>query len=132
MPEPNVSITEVLSQPADDRGEKNSRRSVDSQESLKHPSNLPTFDSAAPAMQDSDSSEEEDEDDHAFDHPSTYVDQAWIWIPKDTLGLSELLVKDLKDAGVEASDVGANMDEHGVVEVTRNPPDEDWSGGHDA
>jgi hypothetical protein len=92
---------------------------------------LPLFDAAAPAVEDSDSSDEEDDEDHAFDHPSTYVDQRWIWLPKDTLGLSEFLTQELKEAGVEASDIGATMDDKGVVEVSRNPPDEEWSGGHD-
>jgi len=80
----------------------------------------PVFDAPAPALEDSDS-DEEDENDHAFDHPSTYVDQPWIWLPKDPLGLSEVLVSELKAAGVDASDVGAIMDKKGVVEVTRNP-----------
>ncbi|EAU91569.2 DUF221 family protein [Coprinopsis cinerea okayama7 len=93
------------------------------------------FDAPAPRVtmsDDSDDSDEEAADDHAFDHPSTYQEQAWIWIPKDPLGLSEVLAKDLRSAGVDASDVGAFMDEHGVVEVRRNPPDEEWAGGHDA
>ncbi|KAG7442521.1 uncharacterized protein BT62DRAFT_824455, partial [Guyanagaster necrorhizus] len=77
------------------------------------------------------SDDEADQDEHAFDHPSTYVEQPWIWIPHDVLGLSKVLVDDLKKAGVEASDAGAMMDRKGVVEVTRNPPDEDWAGGHD-
>ncbi len=94
-------------------------------------------DIAPPAAAGVDLSDEEDGDDeadfdeHAFDHPSTYEEQKWIWIPHDTLGLSEMLVQDLKDVGVDASDEGANMDEKGVVEVTRNPPDEEWAGGHD-
>ncbi|KAF5351925.1 hypothetical protein D9756_007456 [Leucocoprinus leucothites] len=80
-----------------------------------------------------DDSDEENEDDvHAFDHPSTYVDQPWIWIPKDHIGLSAFLVKELVDIGVSASDVGAEMREDGIVEVSRNPPDKNWSGGHDA
>ncbi|KAK7444110.1 phosphate metabolism protein 7 [Stygiomarasmius scandens] len=74
--------------------------------------------------------EEEDLDDHAFDHPSTYVEQPWIWVPKDKLGLSKVIIKELQDAGVSASDEGATMDRKGVVEVTRNPPDEEWAGGH--
>ncbi|TFK44505.1 hypothetical protein BDQ12DRAFT_701964 [Crucibulum laeve] len=78
-----------------------------------------------------DDSDEEDQDDHAFDHPSTYVDQPWIWIPRDRFGFSELLVQDLTSAGVGASNTGAVMDGKGVVEVTRNPPDEEWTGGHD-
>ena len=94
-----------------------------------------SFDEAAPRVSkadDTDSDDEEEEDDaHAFDHPSTYQDQPWIWIPKDVLGLSEILANDLRDGGVDASDVGAFMDEKGVVEVRRNPPDEEWTGGHD-
>lgn len=94
---------------------------------------MPVIDPAANALVNSDSSNEDDEDDddHAFDHPSIYVDQPWIWLPKDTLGLSEFLVSELKEAGVDASNIGAVMDEKGVVEVTRNPPDEEWGGGHD-
>ncbi|KAJ7217741.1 DUF221 family protein [Mycena pura] len=78
------------------------------------------------------STEEEDQDEHAFDHPSTYVKQPWIWVPRDRLGLSRLLVGDLHAAGVDASDLGAIMDEKGVVEVSRNPPDEEWDGGCDS
>jgi hypothetical protein len=97
----------------------------------------PKFDPPAAAgvdLSDEDvsSDEEEEQDDHAFDHPSTYVEQQWIWIPKDRLGLSKLLVNDLHAVGVDASDVGAGMDEKGIVEVTRNPPDEEWDGGHDS
>jgi hypothetical protein len=77
------------------------------------------------------SEEEEEQDDHAFDHPSTYVEQPWIWMPKDRLGLSKLLVDDLHAVGVDASDLGAVMDAKGIVEVTRNPPDQAWDGGHD-
>ncbi|KAJ7495963.1 DUF221 family protein [Mycena galericulata] len=81
---------------------------------------------------DDESSDEELEDDeHAFAHPSAYVGQPWIWISRDRLGLSRLLVGDLRASGVDASDVGAVMDERGVVEVTRNPPDEQWYGGED-
>ncbi|KAF9567911.1 DUF221-domain-containing protein [Agrocybe pediades] len=113
----------------DDLSRHSSVKSDKSKSSSKKPT--PMFDPAAPAVRNSDSETEDDEDEHAFDHPSTYVDQKWIWLPKDPLGLSEILTRDLKDAGVNASDVGANMDEKGVVEVTRNPPDEDWDGGHD-
>ncbi|KAF7376421.1 hypothetical protein MSAN_00057600 [Mycena sanguinolenta] len=91
-------------------------------------------DPAAPvdlSDEDVSSDEEEEQDDHAFDHPSTYVEQPWIWIPKDRLGLSKLLVDDLHASGVDASDLGAVMDKKGIVEVTRNPPDEEWYGGND-
>jgi len=107
----------------------NSKASKKSKSPLKK--EHPVFDAPAPALEDSDS-DEEDENDHAFDHPSTYVDQPWIWLPKDPLGLSEVLVSELKAAGVDASDVGAIMDKKGVVEVTRNPPDEEWRGGQDS
>lgn len=89
------------------------------------------LDPTTPALVD-DTDEETEDDVHAFDHPSTYVDQPWIWIPADHLGLSSLLVKELMGAGVCASDVGAEMREDGTVEVSRNPPDEKWSGGYNA
>ncbi|KAH9485237.1 hypothetical protein JR316_0002144 [Psilocybe cubensis] len=124
----NINENNNGSQKLSRKNSSTSREERKSSPSLK----LPTFDAPAPAVKDSDTSEDEDDDnEHAFDHPSTYVDQVWIWIPKDILGLSDFLVKDLREAGIEASDVGANMDAEGVVEVTRNPPDEDWSGGHD-
>lgn len=110
-----------------------SRHSKDGKED-DHP--VVIMDAPAPAVvnpDDSDDSDvEEAADDHAFDHPSTYQAQTWVWVPKDPLGLSELMTKELRDAGIDASDVGAFMDEKGVVEVRRNPPDEEWSGGHDA
>lgn len=112
-----------------------SQKSKKSNASKTRRSSIPVFDPAAPALtviSDDDSDDEEDnEDEHAFDHPSTYVDQSWIWIPRDYLGLSEVLASDLKAVGVDASDVGATMDGQGIVEVTRNPPDEEWHGGHD-
>ncbi|KDR75323.1 hypothetical protein GALMADRAFT_226985 [Galerina marginata CBS 339.88] len=132
--EPIAETTAISSSSSNDLPELSRKKSSDSgvsKQSKKELTKRQVFDAAAPAVEDSDSSDEDDEDDHAFDHPSTYADQAWIWIPKDTLGLSEYLSKELKDAGVYASDVGANMDERGVVEVTRNPPDEVWGGGHD-
>lgn len=92
------------------------------------------LDPPAPAGRDLSNDEDEDEIDpneHAFDHPSTYVEQPWIWIPKDRLGLSSVLVSELHNAGVDASDVGAVMDKKGIVEVSRNPPDKEWEGGLD-
>ena len=78
---------------------------------------------------DSDSGDDSVFDEHAFDHPSAYVEQPWIWLPKDDLGLSEALVQELKASGVGASDEGASIDYQGTVEVSRNPPDETWTGG---
>ena len=71
------------------------------------------------------------DDAHAFDHPALSEPQPWIWVPRDPLGLSGLLVSELTSAGVEASDVGAVMSEKGVVDVSRGPPDEEWNGGND-
>jgi hypothetical protein len=87
---------------------------------------------AAPGLRAAEEEDEEEEfEEHAFDHPSTYADQAWIWLPHDLLGFSELMAEDLRAVGVEASDLGATLDMNGTVEVSRNPPDEDWAGGHD-
>lgn len=72
-----------------------------------------------------------DLDDHAFDHPSTYKEQPWIWIPSDEYGFSDFLVEELQAAKVDASNVGATVDLKRVVEVSRNPPDHDWKGGVD-
>lgn len=80
---------------------------------------------------DDDDDDDDDQDEHAFDHPSTYIQQTWIWVPKDPLGLSDMLVYDMKKIGVDASDKGATIDDRGVVEASRGPPDEDWSGGQD-
>lgn len=66
-----------------------------------------------------------------FNHPSTYKHTPVIWIPKDDLGLSAHLIDELNSAGVYASDVGAFIDLKGYVDVTRNPPDQEWIGGDD-
>ncbi|EIN07901.1 hypothetical protein PUNSTDRAFT_70309 [Punctularia strigosozonata HHB-11173 SS5] len=111
---------------------KSSSRSRRSGESEKKPTPFPAFDPPAEALRgEGEESEDEEFEDHAFDHPSTYEDQMWVWLPKDTFGFSELLVEEFKKAGVDASDLGSSMDAKGTVEVTRNPPDEEWSGGHD-
>ena len=107
-------------------------RSIDSSHS-KSSRRLPEFAPAAPKESSADDDEEdEDFDAHGFDHPSTYAEQPWIWVPRDELGLSEYFVNDFRAVGVEASDGGAIMDVEGDVEVNRSPPDEDWNGGHDA
>lgn len=104
---------------------------------------LPTIAPAAPGLKetttkdrdgdgDADSDDDLDFDENGFKHPSMYTNQPWIWLPKDEVGVSDRLVAEFRSAGVEASDVGAFMDMKGNVEVQRNPPDEDWAGGHDA
>lgn len=104
--------------------------------------NGPTIAPAAPAMDalpkdrdgdgDVDSEDDLDFDENGFLHPSIYTNQPWIWLPKDEIGVSDRLVKEFQAVGVDASDLGAFMDTKGNVEVQRNPPDEDWAGGHDA
>ena len=79
-----------------------------------------------------DEDSDSDFDEAGFDHPSTYLDQPWIWVPKDELGMSEQIVAELRKGGIDASDEGAYIDPYGSVEVTRNPPDEAWVGGQDA
>jgi len=65
-------------------------------------------------------------DRHAFDHPASYEHQPIVWIPKDTLGLSEIELAGNREAGVDTSDLGATMNEKGKVDITRPPPDEEW------
>lgn len=81
---------------------------------------------------DGDDSDDYDDDleENAFNHPSTYQDQQWIWIPRWEAcpEISAQLIEDIKAGGVEASDLGAIIDDNGTVRVTRNPPDEDWDG----
>lgn len=97
-----------------------------------------TLDPPAPRLREAgeyDDDEDEELEEHAFDHPSTYAEARWIWLPHDELGFSGVLLEELKGTGsesiVEASDVGATMDVKGIVECSRNPPDEDWTGGYD-
>lgn len=112
-----------------------SRSSFDSSRSKASSSRRrPQFAPAAPRRGGNEGEEDEDEDfdDHGFDHPSTYAEQPWIWVPRDQLGLSQYFVEEFRAVGVHAGDDGATMDERGEVEVNRSPPDEDWNGGHDA
>jgi len=84
------------------------------------------------ARLDGDDSDDYDDDleENAFNHPSTYQDQPWIWIPQWEAHpeISAHLIETIKAGGVEASDLGAVIDDHGTVWVKRNPPDEDWDG----
>ncbi|KAJ4473195.1 hypothetical protein C8R41DRAFT_849210 [Lentinula lateritia] len=85
---------------------------------------LPTNDNQAESQGDNNPESSEDSlDEHAFDHPSTYVAQPCVWIPRDPLGLSTVLVEYLEEAGVRASDEGAIMDAKGAVMVIKPPPE---------
>lgn len=135
----DVTTNEQLENMASSTARRNSTASTASSSSSSSSDHtderrFPEF--APPAKREGNGVDEDDLDQdfdiHGFDHPSTYAAQPWVWIPKDDLGLSELLVRELREAGVDASDEGAIMDRKGNVEVERNPPDEDWEGGHDA
>lgn len=140
-----VRAEEILEEPAaprastDSKGIEKKKSGILGALAAASPTGI-TIDAPAPALIDRDGDgklEESDTDefleDHAFDHPSTYQDQRWIWIPKWEAHpeLSETLVNDIKAAKVEAADVGATIDEGGNVDVSRGPPDEVWGGGHD-
>ncbi|KAJ3916223.1 DUF221 family protein [Lentinula edodes] len=85
---------------------------------------LPTNVNQAESQGDNNPESSEDSlDEHAFDHPSTYVAQPCVWIPRDPLGLSTVLVEYLEEAGVRASDEGAIMDAKGAVMVIKPPPE---------
>lgn len=114
-----------------------SAKSNKSNKSNKSHTFAPPAPAARSASQTADDNDDDDDDDGDFDdngfnHPSTYEDQPWIWVPEDELGVSKILVRDFLAVGVDASDIGATMDDKGTVEVHRNPPDEEWTGGHDA
>ncbi|CAE6462438.1 unnamed protein product [Rhizoctonia solani] len=132
---PQLATPKLLTR-TNTQGSNNSARSKKSNKSKKSDKDKLRIAPAAPAQKtsiagDSSSEDDSDLDDFAFDHPNTYKDAPWIWIPKDTLGMSTVLLKELHAAKVEASDEGAEMDEKGLVIVSRNPPDEAWGGGLD-
>jgi hypothetical protein len=52
-----------------------------------------------------------------FANPAVARSQQTIWIPKDTLGLSEEAVKGCEEMGISATADGAFMDEKGEVDV---------------
>lgn len=54
----------------------------------------------------------------------------WVLL-QDELGVSKALLNELHETRVEASDKGAKINKKGVVEVSRNPPEEAWDGGLD-
>jgi len=57
-----------------------------------------------------------------FSHPAVVEPQRIIWLPRDSLGLSEIETQDNQAKGIEASTEGATMDEKGHTEVEGSPP----------
>lgn len=132
----DTNVNEQLPRPAAQRTKSARRMHVPTAETGETTDVQKFPDFSPPAHREAGGEDEEDLDKdfdvHGFDHPSTYEHQPWVWLPRDSLGISSVLVREFQAAGVETSDEGAVMDEKGTVEVTRNPPDEDWEGGHDA
>ncbi|CAG7847024.1 Uncharacterized protein RSN1 AltName: Full=Rescuer of SRO7 at high Nacl protein 1 [Serendipita indica DSM 11827] len=91
------------------------------------------IDAAAKANRADDMDDDDDDlEENSFNHPSTYLPQRWIWLPRwERYPLSEELVKEYRSHLVDASDLGATIDDGGNCTVTRGPPDEDWAGGFD-
>lgn len=59
-------------------------------------------------------------DPRAFDHPSTYDDLNPVWVPNDSFGMGNAAIRDLRAAGIDATDEGAEMDDKGGVHITRS------------
>jgi len=70
-----------------------------------------------------DHEEEELEQSYGFSHPAASRPQRIVWIPKDTLGLTEEEVRGAEEAGVRISFVNATIDETGKVGIDGGPPD---------
>ncbi|KAF8814727.1 DUF221-domain-containing protein [Phlegmacium glaucopus] len=71
----------------------------------------------------SDIAAQEEEESYGFAHPAASRPQRIVWIPKDTLGLTEEEEKACKEAGVRISHIHAAMDEKGKVGINGGPPD---------
>jgi hypothetical protein len=67
--------------------------------------------------------QEEEFESYGFDHPAASRPQRIVWIPKDTLGLTEEEVKGCEEASVRVGFVNANLDEAGKVGIDGGPPD---------
>jgi len=67
--------------------------------------------------------EEEVEECYGFAHPVASRPQRIVWVPKDTLGLTEEEVRGCEEAGVKVSYVNASLNETGKVDIDGGPPD---------
>jgi len=67
--------------------------------------------------------EEEEEDSYGFAHPAASRPQRIVWLPKDTLGLTEEEVRGCEEAGVKVSYVNTSLNETGKVDIDGGPPD---------
>ena len=67
--------------------------------------------------------QEEEFESYGFAHPAVSRPQRIVWVPKDTLGLTEEEVRGCEEAKVRVSFVNANLDETGKVDIDGGPPD---------
>jgi len=67
--------------------------------------------------------QEEEFESYGFAHPAASRPQRIVWIPKDTLGLTEEEVKGCEEASVRVSFVNSKLDETGKVGIDGGPPD---------
>lgn len=67
--------------------------------------------------------QEEEFESYGFAHPAASRPQRIVWIPKDTLGLTEEEVRGCVDAKVRVSFVNAELDETSKVGIDGGPPD---------
>ena len=67
--------------------------------------------------------QEEEFESYGFAHPAVSRPQRIVWIPKDTLGLTEEEVKGCEEAKVRIGFRNAKLDETGKVDIDGGPPD---------
>ena len=67
--------------------------------------------------------QEEEFESYGFAHPAASRPQRIVWIPKDTLGLTEEEVRSCKEARVRVGYGNAKLDETGKVDINGGPPD---------
>jgi len=67
--------------------------------------------------------QEEEFESYGFAHPAASRPQRTVWIPKDTLGLTEEEVRGCEEASVRVGFGNAKLDETGKVDVDGGPPD---------
>ena len=67
--------------------------------------------------------QEEEFESYGFAHPAVSRPQRIVWIPKDTLGLTEDEVRGCEEAKVKVGFGNATLDEEGKVGIDGGPPD---------
>lgn len=65
---------------------------------------------------------DEDSGPKEFYHPASVEPQRVVWLPKDTMGLSEVEEAAIKERGIHVSTEAAEMDAKGHVDIQGGPP----------